>query len=205
MNNLASQSIRHSECAAINHCSGWSSGDVLHMAGVALDLLKYSLPCRSVRRRYQLGITRRHFRAANELRKMVDIRQAELIRNIFRVFSSLSDCSCVLGSQPVGHSHFIQIGISDEGKQAAVLVLPTEASHAILTWRFQYRNFNGLTVNSSFTQVQLILGDGFQSAIVNRFDEAVSQSVERGPQRPDIFRIGYMLLGFGHHGTVVDD
>jgi len=44
------------------------------MAGVALDLLKYSLPCRSVRRRCQLGITWRDFRAANELGKVVDIR-----------------------------------------------------------------------------------------------------------------------------------
>src|ERR1700722_19499871 len=161
MDDLVSQGIRHCECSAIDNRSGRSRSDGLYVTGVALDLLKYSLAYRSIRRRRYHRITRRHSRASNELCKMVDIRQPELIRNIFRVLSSLSDCSCVLRPQPVGHSHFIQIRISDEGKQAAVLVLPTEAPHAILTRRFEYRNFNGLTVNSSLTQVQLILCDGF--------------------------------------------
>jgi hypothetical protein len=43
-------------------------------------------------------------------------------------------------------------------------------------------------VNLALGNVRLVLGNGQQRAVVNRFDKAVSQSVERRPQRPDIFR-----------------
>jgi hypothetical protein len=51
----------------------------------------------------------------------------------------------------------------------------------------------------------LLGGDGHQGAVVDRFDEPVSQCVERRSQRPDILRFRHMLLRLGDHRAVIDE
>ena len=105
---------------------------------------------------------------------MINVRQAEVVGRVFWVFGDLADRGGVLRPQAVGYAHFIEVGIADEGKQAAVLVLPAETADAVLPRRFQDGDFDGLAVNPSLAEVRLLLGDGLQRAVVNRFDEAVS-------------------------------
>src|ERR1700675_1111896 len=95
----------------------------------------------------QSRIARRDFRAADELCKVIDVGQSELIRNIFRVRRDLSYGRLVPWSQPVGDSHFVQVGIPNEREQAAVLVFPAEAADAGLPRRLQDGNLDGFAVN----------------------------------------------------------
>src|ERR1700739_4595838 len=59
-------------------------------------------------------------RAAYELSKVVDVSQPKAVRLIFRVRRGLEHCRNVLGAQPVGDAHFIEIGVGNKGEQTAV-------------------------------------------------------------------------------------
>ena len=51
----------------------------------------------------------------------------------------------------------------------------------------------------------MLRGDGHQRVVVDRFDEAVAQRVERRPQRPDILRFRHMFLRLGDDRAIIDD
>jgi hypothetical protein len=59
--------------------------------------------------------------------KLVDVSQARAIWLIFRVLGCLENCSNVRAARPGSHSHVVEIGIVDEGEQAAVLIFPPDA------------------------------------------------------------------------------
>ena len=86
-----------------------------------------------------------------------------------------------------------------------MLVFPTEAADAILPWRLQYRDGDGLAVNPAVGRTRLLGGDGQQRVVVDRFDEAVAQRVERCPQRPDILCCRHVFLRLGHDRTIIDE
>src|SRR5580704_1159505 len=117
------------------------------MAGAAADLTEQMFPGKRGGGGRQGRIARRDFGAADELRKVIDVGQPELIRNVFRVRRNLSDGRLVLWSQPVGDSHFVQIGVPDEREQTAVLVFPAEPTDASLARRLQHGNLDGFAVN----------------------------------------------------------
>ena len=54
-------------------------------------------------------------------------------------------------------------------------------------------------------RLHLLGGNGRQRVVVDRFDEAVSQRVERRSQRPDILRFRHMFLRLGDHRTIIDE
>src|SRR6202011_5854877 len=74
-NDLVSQSFRHAERSAIDHRARGRSGDGFDMAATAADLPEQSLPREGGGSRGQSGIARGHFRSANELSEVVDVRQ----------------------------------------------------------------------------------------------------------------------------------
>src|SRR5260370_2225422 len=137
--------------------------------------------------RRQLRIARRDFRAADELRKVIDVGQAELIRTIFRVRRNLSYGRLVLWPQPVRDSHFVQVGVPDEREQATMLVFPAKAADARLTRRLQDGNLDGFAVNPASALLGLAGRNGEQRTVVNRFDKSVSQRVQGIAQRSDGF------------------
>src|SRR6202035_3952 len=98
-------------------------------------------------------------RATNELSEVVYIRQSEIVRRILRIRGDFADGCHIFRTQTVSYSHFIYVGVANEGKQAAVLILPAEAADTRLPGRFQNRNFDRLTVNSAFTHFDLVLSD----------------------------------------------
>ena len=116
--------------------------------------------------------------AAYELSKVVDISQAKVVRLIFRVRRGLEHCRNVLGAQPVSDAHLVEIGVGNKGEQAAVLVLPAEASDASLSRSFENRCLHHFPMNFTVGQLGLFRGDCNQSPILYGFYKSIPQSVE---------------------------
>ena len=86
-----------------------------------------------------------------------------------------------------------------------MLVLPAEAADAILSRGLQNRDLDGLAVNLAVGRTRLLVGDGQQRVVVDRFDKAVAQRIERCPQCPDILRIRHMFLRLGDDRAIIDE
>src|SRR5260370_30477736 len=171
----------------------------------ATNILEDLLSCLCCGRASQDRIARWCFGAAQELREVIDIRQTDIVWNVFRVGRDLANRGYVLGPQAVGYSHFIQVCVTDKRKQAAVLIFPTKAADACLSRRFQNRNLNYFTVDSAVADLCLVLSDGLQGAVVDGFDKAVSQGIESCTQGANVFSIRYALLRLWNQRTVVNN
>jgi len=136
---------------------------------------------------------------------VVDVGQPQRIGNIFGVRCGLADRGGILRSQPVGHAHLVEIGVADEGEQAAVLVLPAEAAYAGLARSLQDRNLDGLPVNPSLADARLLRADGEQRLVIDRFDEAVAERIEGRPERSDGLRGRHVFLRLRNECAIVDD
>jgi len=82
MDNLVAESLRHGERAAVDGRAGRRSHNCAHVARAAADRFEDGLARLGVRRRRQHHIAWRHFRAADELRKVIDVRQPESVGNV---------------------------------------------------------------------------------------------------------------------------
>ena len=80
---------------------------------------------------------------------VADVSQAQAIWLIFRVLDRLENCSSVRGARPVSDSHLVEIGIVDEGEQAAVLIFRADAG---LSWCLENRSPYDFSVNSTFVR-----------------------------------------------------
>jgi hypothetical protein len=123
----------------------------------------------------------------------------------FGIGRRLADGGDVLRPQPVGHAHLVEIGVADEGQQAAVLVLPAEATYACLAGRLQDGDLDGLSVDPSLADARLLRGDCRQRLVVDRFDEAVAERIESRPEGPDGLRGRHVFLRLGSQCAIVDD
>src|SRR5277367_3454264 len=129
-----------------------------------------SLSFRSCCKRYVTGW---NHGAAYELSKMVDVGQAKVIRLIFDAGGGVEDCCHVAGPEPVGYPHLIEIGISNKREQAAVLVLPAEASDAGLSRSLKNGGLDYFPMNSTFAQLRLLFCNRNKSAVVNGFHKSI--------------------------------
>src|SRR5215472_1381576 len=86
-----------------------------------------------------------------------------------------------------------------------MLILPAEAADAGLARRLEDGNLDRLPVNPPLAGRALSRGNVQQSTVVNRLHEAVSESVERGAQSPDVLGDRYVLLCFRNDGTVIEN
>src|SRR5258708_5652015 len=205
MDNLIPQGLWNGKHAAIDNRPCRSRGNGFHMANTATDAPEKFSASHGCRSRGKRCVSGRNHRAAYELSKMVDVSQAKVIWQIFRVLRSLENRSHVRGAEPVRNSHLVEIGIANKGKQAAVLVLPAEASHAGLSRSLEDRSLHHLPMNSTFAQLRLSLGDRDQSPVVDGFHKSISQSVECGAQCADVFCRRNVLLGFRTDSAIVDN
>src|SRR4029077_10632026 len=67
------------------------------------------------------------------------------------------------------------------------------------------RNLDCFTVDSAVAGLCLVLSDGLQGAVVDGFDEAVSQDIESCTQGANVFSIRYALLRLWNQRTVVNN
>jgi hypothetical protein len=174
MNDLIPQGLWYGECSAVDDSSCRCGDNGADMAGRAADPLEQALAFLGGRSCGKNRVARRNLRAADELSEVVDVGQAEIIRSILRIRRDFADRCHIFGTQTVCHSHFIQIGVADEGEQAAVLILPAKTADTRLSGRFQNRNFDGFTMNSAFADFDLALRDRLQGAIVDGLDKSIS-------------------------------
>ena len=108
---------------------------------------------------------------------MVDISQAKVVRLIFRVRRGLEHGRNVLGAQPVSDAHLVEISVSNKGEQAAVLVLPAEASDASLSRGLENWSLHHFPMNLTIGQFGLFLGDRNQSSVLYGFYKSIAQGV----------------------------
>ena len=94
--------------------------------------------------------------------------RAEFIWLIVNARSDVKDLGNLGGAQPVRHPHLIEIGIGNKGEQAAVLVLPAEASDAGLSGSLENRRPAQLPCTLPSLD-RLFRRDCDQSLVVNRF------------------------------------
>src|SRR4029077_15053562 len=119
------------------------------VASGAADVLEQILPRLGGRSCGESRVARGDLRAADELGEMVDVRQAEIVRDILGILRDFADGRHIVGPQAVGYSHFIQVSVADEGEQTAVLILPAKTSDARLSGRFENRNRDGFAMNAA--------------------------------------------------------
>ena len=86
-----------------------------------------------------------------------------------------------------------------------MLVLPAETADAILSRGLQNGDLDSLAVNLAVGSTHLLGGDVQQRAVVDRFDKAIAQRVDRRPQCPDILRYRYMFLRLGDDRAIIDE
>src|SRR2546429_3546488 len=168
MDDLVAQGLGHGEGSSIDHGSRGSGDDGADMAGNAADSLEQLLPRWRGRRCSQRRVPWRSFRAADELSKVVDVCQADIVGNIFGIAGSFANSCDVLWTQTVRYSHFVQVSVPNERKQTAVLILPAKAANARLPGRFQDRNFDCFAVNSALTHVYLMRSEEHTSELQSR-------------------------------------
>src|SRR3984957_1475025 len=205
MNDFRAQSLWNSEHPAIDHCPWRRRGDGLHMADAATELGEESSAFQGCGGRGKHCVSRWNHSAAYELSKVVDVSQAKLIWLIFNARRSVEDGGNVRGAQPVRDSHLVEIGIPNKGEQAAVLVLPAEASDASLSRGFEDWSQHHFPMNSAFAQCGLLRCDSDQRTVVDGFHKAIPQGVEGSPQCADVFCCRYGLLGLRTDSAIVDN
>src|ERR1700732_662862 len=85
MNDLVAQRLGYDERSAINDCSGTGRGDRRNMAGAAADAGEQAFSNENGGSFRQDCIAGGYLGAPDELRKMIDIGEAEIVRNVLRV------------------------------------------------------------------------------------------------------------------------
>src|SRR5260370_9379386 len=128
-------------------------------------------------------IPRRHFRTPDKRRKVIDGVHPDRVGGIFGIGFNFANARGIDRLQAVGYTHLVQIGVTDEGEQAAMLIFPAKTPNPRLAGSFQDGNLDGLAMNYAAAHVRLVVRNIQQRPIVYRLDEAVSQGVEDGPER----------------------
>src|SRR5271154_8476 len=174
MDDLIPKGLGNSKLTTINSSSSGRRDDGFDMAGAATQPAeKVSTPesSRSCCKRYVAGW---NHGATYELSKVIDVSQAKVIWLIVNARRGVKNLSNLRGAQPVRDSHLIEIGICNEGEQAAVLILPAEASDAGLSWSLENGGLHNLPVNSSLAQFRLPFSNRNKSAVVNGFHKSIA-------------------------------
>src|ERR1700677_181769 len=180
MNDFVAQCFWNRKHATIDNRSYRSRGNGFHVADVTPNLREKLLACQSCGGCGQRGVAGRNHRSTHKLSKVVDVRQAEFIWLIVNARCGVKNLSNLRGAQPVSDPHLVEIGVGNKGEQAAVLVLPAEASDAGLSRSLENWRLDNFPVNCTSTQTGLLRGDCDQSAVVNGFHKSIPQGVEDG-------------------------
>src|SRR5580692_1958659 len=178
MDDFIPKSLWNSKHATIDNCPWRGRGDGLHMANTTTDPTEECLTLYGCGGCGKRRVSRWNHRAPHELSKVVDVSQAKVIWLIFDARRSVEDGSNIGGAQTVRDSHLVEIGVSNKGEQATVLVLPAEAADASLSWSLEDWSLHHFPVNSAFAQAGLLLCDSDQRLVVDGFHKSIPQGVE---------------------------
>ncbi len=181
VNDLVPQRPGDGESAAVDHRARRCRRNGRDVTRRAAGFLEQSLAGARLGCRLQHRIARRHFGAADELRKVIDVSQAKAVGLVLRIGGDLADHRRVLRPQAVRDAHLVQVSIPDEREQAAVLIFPAKAADARLARRLEDRHLDGFTSNPARAGQRLSSGYGAKGGVVDRLHEAISQSVECCP------------------------
>src|SRR5580704_11380142 len=174
VNDFVSWGLGNRKRAAVDHRAGRSRDDGFHMADIATERpekLSASFGCGG---RGKHCISRWNHGAAYELSEVVDVSQAEFVWLIVDARRAQKNSSDLCGSQSVRDSHLVQVSIADKGEQAAVLVLPAEASDASLARRLKDGSLNNFPMYPAVGQLRLCLGDRDQRSVINGFYKSIA-------------------------------
>ncbi len=205
MNNLITQGIGHRKHPAIHHRSSGKRCHRFNMADVAANTFEELLTGLRIRCRSEGEIPRRRLGPPDKRRKVIDGVHTDRVGGIFGIGFDLANAGGVDRLQAIGHAHLVQIGVTYEGEQAAMLIFPAETSDPRLAGSFEDGNLDGLSLNYAAADVRLVAGNIQQRPIVDRLDEAVSQGVEDGPERANVLGIRHVLLRLRAGGAIVDE
>src|SRR5271166_2571399 len=205
MDDLVAQGLWNRKRATIHNRSSGRSDDGFYMAGAATQPPEKVLTLESSRSCCKRYVARWNHGAAYELSKVVDVSQAKVVWLIVNARRGVKNLGNLRRTQPVRDSHFVEVGIRNKREQAAVLILPAEASDTGLSRSLENGGLHNLPVNSSFTQRRLPFCNRNKSAVVNGFHKSIPKCVEGSAQCADIFRRRYVLLGLRTDGAIIDD
>jgi hypothetical protein len=130
----------------------------------------------------------------DELSKVINVQQTEIVWNILRIACDFTDGSHILWPQAAGYPHFVEIRIRGEGENGRLLILPTEFPDSSLARRFEDGDLNRLTMNASIALIRLIGRDGLKRFVRHCLDKAISQRVEHCAACLDCLCVRHMLL-----------
>src|SRR5579863_1990203 len=144
------------------------------------DGIEEALAGDGVRSRRKHRVAWWHAGPADELSKMVDIRQSQSIRNIFHVGSHFADGSYIFGFQAIGYAHLVQVGIAREREDGRILVFPAKLPYSVLSGRLENRHLNRLALNQAIALTGLSGSNCKVRLIAGGLYEAISQRIEHG-------------------------
>ncbi len=205
MNNLVPQGIGDRKHPAIHNRSSGKRCHRFNMADVTANIFEELLTGLRTRCCSEGEIPRRYFGTPDKRCEVIDRVHSDRVGRIFGVGFDLANACGIDRLQAIGHAHLVQIGVTDEGEQAAVLIFPAEAADSRLAWSFQDGNLDGLSLNYAAAGVRLVGGNIQQRLIVHRLDETVSQGVEDSPERANVLGIRHVLLRLRTGGAIVDE
>src|SRR5262249_5555236 len=103
--------------------------------------------------------------------------------------------------EPICDSHLVEVGVTGEGEQAGLLVLPPEPTDTVLPRRFGHRNGDQGASLTDWLGRHVVL----QGAIRDCFHTAVAECTQGNAERTDWIGVGASLLNSCGEGAVVDE
>jgi len=114
---------------------------------------------------------------------------------VLRVGHGVAEAGRLVGKEPVGDAHLVQVGVGGEGEEGRLLVLPPEAPAPNLSTRLQHGHLDEFASNAPAALTRLASCNRQQRIAVDRFHKTVAQNIQRRPQRLNRLRARHPLLG----------
>ena len=108
---------------------------------------------------------------------MVDIGETVGAGLVIRLRNRVAEVGDFVGLEAAGDAHFIEIGVRGEGKEAGLLVFPSETADAGLAGGFNDGNVEDLATDF-VVLLALVFGEVHESLIRDGFDESIAQNVQ---------------------------
>src|SRR5712691_10739987 len=134
------------------------------------------------------------FCRSHKAREVIDIGEPVRIRLVIWLGSGIAELCHLVRKEPIRDSHFIEIGIARKREQTRLLILPTESPNPGLSRGFHDGNIERLAADFAVRGLALSAGKINKSLVGNRFDEAVSEQIQRYARGPDCLGVGNTLL-----------
>src|SRR6476646_1127585 len=212
MKSFAAKSRRDSKAAAVNGSASSSCCERRDVASGTADLVEERFAVFGFGSFGERNVPSGRFRGAHEAGEVIDVGEAVCIGLVVGLGDCVAEIGDLVGLQPAGDAHFIEISVRGERQEAGLLIFPAKAAYAGLAGGFDDGNVKSLAANSSVVFLALILREIEESLIGQGFDKPITQNIERDAEGSDFFGIRDVLLDFGTwesaagtDGSIVDE